>query len=77
MKKSAVLICQVLALANVPTAALAQAHDVSFLARRDFFAGPNPASVVAADFNGDGHADLAIAGNASTVGVLTVLLGDG
>ena len=79
MKKTAVLICQVLALANVPAAALAQSNDASFLARRDFFAGPNPACVVAADFNGDGHADLVIAGGRvnPTVGFLTVLWGDG
>src|SRR5216683_3678417 len=41
--------------------------------RQDLIAGDAPASIVAADFNGDGNADLAVAGSAG----LSVLLGNG
>lgn len=47
----------------------------SFAVARPFDAGPNPASVTAGDFNGDGKPDLAVANTAS--GNVSVLLGNG
>ena len=48
------------------------AHDeVSFLARRDFWAGNAPHSITVGDFNADGRADLATANALSdTVSIL-------
>src|SRR5262252_8874251 len=77
MRSTAPLTCNLLVLANVLTTGLAQARDVSFVAHKDFFPGPNPLYVVAADFNGDGHTDLAVAGSVPLNGLLTPLLGDG
>src|SRR5215471_12831102 len=58
----------------IPTTT-AQAHTVSFIARRDFAAGTAPFSVAVGDFNGDGVQDLAVANfNSNNV---SVLLGNG
>ena len=45
----------------------------SFALQTTFAAGVNPASVAAADFNGDGKPDLAVA-NDATAGTVSVLL---
>ncbi len=50
------------------------AQGVSFIARRDFPAGTQPAAVAVGDFNGDGVPDLAVANSANSV---SVLLGNG
>jgi hypothetical protein len=49
--------------------------DGTFASRRDFATGATPISVVAADFNGDGKLDLAVA-NSSDLTV-SILLGNG
>src|SRR5215472_10905347 len=47
----------------------------NFQAHVDFATGSGPAGVVTADFNGDGHADLAICNEFGNT--VTVLLGNG
>src|SRR5207244_2353685 len=47
--------------------------DGTFQPARNFYAGGGPRSVAVADFNGDGHLDLAVAGS----GGVRVLLGNG
>ncbi len=52
-------------------ATAAGATTASFAAQQTFATGTNPVPLAAADFNGDGQADLAVANNAGgTVGVL-------
>src|SRR5439155_188538 len=71
--RSAIVIAATLFFwATLPHPALAQ--TVSFVARRDFAAGTNPASVAVDDFNGDGVLDLAVAAGPESV---SVLLGKG
>ncbi|HUO25660.1 MAG TPA: FG-GAP-like repeat-containing protein [Candidatus Aquilonibacter sp.] len=48
--------------------------DGTFQTQLQFFPEPNPVSIVAADFNGDGSPDLAVA---ETGGVVSVLLSNG
>jgi len=55
--------------------AAAQAQDVSFIARRDFDVGINPACVAVGDFNGDGVQDLVVANH--NLDNVSVLLGNG
>jgi hypothetical protein len=50
--------------------------DGTFQAPQAYAAGANPACVTVADFNGDGHLDLAVANNVSPA-TLCVLLGNG
>lgn len=49
--------------------------QASFSAAASFPVGSNPISVISADFNGDGNADLAVVNNVSNN--VSVLLGDG
>src|SRR5262245_1890985 len=73
-------------LAIVPLAALAvtalaisatPAVETDFIAARFFPAGDQTQSLVVADFNKDGHQDVAAANSRSTSSTVSVFLGDG
>jgi hypothetical protein len=51
--------------------------DGTFGNRTDYPAGYNPQSVVALDLNGDGKADLALATNVDTFGLVAILIANG
>jgi FG-GAP repeat protein len=74
MNKTAA-ICNVIALCTVLACTVAQAQDVSFIARRDFAAGVGPISMAVGDFNRDGVPDLAVGDE--NLGEISVLLGNG
>src|SRR5580765_8726998 len=57
------------------TAALAYAQNVAFAPAMNVPVALSPDSVVSADFNNDGHLDLAVTSTGSNV--VTILLGDG
>src|SRR5713101_64703 len=73
--KRMALVCAGLAMSSALLAAAAQAQGVSFIARRDFDTGLNPAFVAVGDFNRDGVPDLAVANGLSST--VSVLLGKG
>jgi hypothetical protein len=64
------LILLAVAATFVPSRAGAQVY---LYGRADFQAGPNPAYVVVADFNGDGRPDMAVANNQTNT--VSILLG--
>src|SRR5207248_1325674 len=51
--------------------------DGTFQAAQSYDAGTSPQSLVVGDFNGDGHADLAVANDIIGAGTVSVLLGNG
>ncbi|HEY2909810.1 MAG TPA: VCBS repeat-containing protein, partial [Gemmataceae bacterium] len=55
---------------------LEQRDVPTFLAPTSYVVSPNSAGVATADFNGDGHADLAVVNDASA-GTVSVMLGNG
>src|SRR6266852_5140189 len=75
-RNTTALVCAGLA-ASLLIASAAQGQDVSFIAPLHFDAGRNPASIAAADFNGDGVPDLAVANSARPHQGVSVLLGNG
>src|SRR5262249_49786793 len=52
------------------------ASEASFIAHRDFFAGPQPSDIAHADFNGDGIEDLVVPNAIQSSTVISVLLGN-
>ena len=58
-------------------AAAATAQTTSFIARRDFAAGPSPLSVAVADFNSDGKLDSVVVNFDDSDAGVSVLLGNG
>ena len=71
MTSSAILPVVALVVAAVPCA---RAGQGPLFAAQKFTAGNSPFSVAAADFNGDGAIDLAVANSAS--GDVSILIGD-
>jgi Calx-beta domain/FG-GAP-like repeat/Domain of unknown function (DUF4214) len=69
-----VFIC-LLEVLSVASYAVGQCSDVSLRVAGRVPAGTSPAALVARDFNGDGHLDLAVANNNSDD--VSILLGDG
>src|SRR6266853_360353 len=66
-------------LAATSTSALAAALLLGSLPQATYATGVAPVSLATADFNGDGHRDLAVAnqGDATTSGTVSILLGAG